>query len=87
MDMPVWSFNETRSLEIELNGTRLDSRQVGTDSQTVHLSLDLKPGQNRLTLKIGGRAIRPSDLAPGPDTRPLTLGVGQIVFPTIAGKM
>ncbi len=82
LELPIWSFNQPHSVEIYFNGVKLPevSREIGLDSQLLRLSLDLKAGQNQLVLKIGGKATRPSDLAPGPDTRLLTVGVGPIKF-------
>ena len=82
LDLPIWSFNISHPVDVYLNGVKLPeaSREIGLDPQTLHLSLDLKVGQNQLVLKIGGKATRPSNLAPDPDTRLLTVGVGPIRF-------
>ncbi len=76
------SFQEPHSVEFLLNGTSVGQSQIGLAPQTVRLKLDLRPGQNQLILKIGGRAIRPADLGPSPDIRPLSLSVGEISFIT-----
>ncbi|MEI7555227.1 hypothetical protein [Candidatus Chlorohelix sp.] len=82
LEFPAWSFHEAHSLELYLNGVKLPdgSRSIGLEPQNVRVTLDLQAGRNILSLKIGGNANRPSDFAPGPDTRSLTIAVGTAHF-------
>jgi hypothetical protein len=78
INVPAWSFNEPHPVEFVLNGQSLAQHEIGQEPQVAQLKLELKPGRNRLDLKIGGKVNRPSDLGPGNDTRELTIAVGEI---------
>jgi hypothetical protein len=80
IEFAVRSFQEPRPVQFVLNGVQAGQTQVGLSPQTVKLTLDLKPGQNRLAFNIGGKAYRPSDLGPSADTRSLTISVGEITI-------
>jgi hypothetical protein len=82
LEFPVWSFHEPHLLELYLNGQKLPdgSREVALEPQIIRVTLELKAGRNEFTFKIGGKTNRPSDFNPGPDTRSLSIAVGQIKF-------
>lgn len=80
VSLPIWSFHEPHPVELVFNGVSVMKREVGEEPQQLELKLELKPGQNRLDIAIGGKVNRPADLGPGNDTRSLTVGVGEIKF-------
>jgi hypothetical protein len=80
IEFTVRSFQQTRPVEFWLDANQLEQVQLGLQPQTIKLTLDLKPGQNQLSLKIGGPAYRPVDLGLGADTRSLTISVGEVTI-------
>ncbi len=78
LEFPLRSFQEQRPVEFWLNDRRVGQVQAGVIPQTVRLTLELQPGQNRLSFKIGGKAYRPVDVGLGSDSRTLTISVGEI---------
>jgi len=76
--LPLWSFHETHMVGFSFNNMMILQQEIKPEPQEVRLKLPLKPGRNRLDLKISGKVNRPADLGPGNDTRLLTIAVGQI---------
>lgn len=78
IEFPLWSFHEAHSVKFKLGDRTVGEANAGLEAQTVRLKLDLEPGSNELSFEIGGRAYRPAELGLGPDTRWLSVGVGEI---------
>ncbi len=76
--IPLWSFHSPHPVEFLFNGSLLKQQEVGLEPQAVQFKLDLKVGQNKFEIGVGGQANRPSDLGPGGDTRLLTIAAGEI---------
>lgn len=79
----IWSFHVPHTVEIVLeraDGQKMSFQklEIGTEPREVKLDFEIKPGQNQLIFKIEGKAVRPSELEAVPDTRPLTIAVGNI---------
>jgi hypothetical protein len=80
ISFPAWSFQQAHPVEFRLNDRVISQAQVTPEPQTIRLKLALQPGQNRLEFKISGQGLRPADVSGGPDTRSLTVNIGEISF-------
>jgi hypothetical protein len=80
ISFPVWSFQQAHAVEFRLNDRVIEQAQVTPAAQTIRLKLALQPGQNRLEFKISGQGVRPADVSGGPDTRLLTVNIGEITI-------
>ncbi|HEX2909360.1 MAG TPA: hypothetical protein VH186_01035 [Chloroflexia bacterium] len=80
VEFAAWSFQQAHPVEFLLNGRSLLQQEIGLNPQTIKLKLDLQPGQNQLTLKIGGKPISPAELGMGNDPRSFTISVGELKF-------
>ena len=78
LDLSLYSYPESRTIEFRLNGQLIGQKALVTAVLPQSLEFTLPPGRSTLNLKASGEAIRPIDRHEGDDERKLSFGVKEL---------